>query len=241
MPTKRYRNRHLEIDTIALGGYDENVAETKLMLDRETTTYWAEYAGTRIEDKDAEAVKRQITELLRGANTVTWQGYIEVTWSGTHQSRGAWGDRGCYAGDREGAGSVSFSFERHLYARFPDGKLRRCYWGCPPEHRLINAHAFTPKVYVPGEVEKKIKDRYYEMKRGEFVPPCRGADFQGNAENRVYLPHSDDLWHGLTLLVDATKQLSERLAELLGTTEGHARLAAAALPFALPAPVSAAT
>ncbi len=227
--TKRYRNRHIEIEQITIGGYHATVATTTLWLDRESKLYWAEYGGEKIEDKDPDEVKRRITENMRAANDVTWQTCIEISWQeeGMSSIFGI-GERRSYAVRDAGVGSMQFSYKRFLWAPFPDGRIRVIeHTDCEPRHYLVNARLISERVWKP---DSKPGAREF----GEFNPPCYGADWQGNKDAKVFLPYSEEVWTGLTLLVEKTRELSARLATLLGTTDGHAKLAAAAMPFALP-------
>lgn len=244
---KRYRNRKIEIDTISYGGYSENVAAATLYLDRETLEYSAEYAGCTYTPKDAADVKRQVEDAMRATNAVAWQQLLTVRWGSAKPSYMAGRQYGNFVYAREGRGAFSFRFERGLYAYFPDGKLRSCYWDCPPGNRIINARTWTVRWEGgPGATQRVEVENSYGRKElrtvdapitmPRFTPPVRGLDYQSHVENTMYLPYSEDVWNGLTKLVEATTQLNDRLAALLSTPEGHARLAAAALPFALPAP-----
>ncbi len=214
---KTYRTRHLEIKEISPGDYTPPIAAVPLMLDRRTTRYWAEYAGQRYEGKDAEKVESFVLAAIKDAHEkVDWKAVIVVTWTAAGTT---------YSATNQGVGMMTFTYERKLYAVFPDRALRYCRYECLEETRLSAAQLWGVTV---------------DTDDGVFTPPCRGIEGVGfNASkptpsNVVYLPYEDALWESLCLLVDGTKALNEQLQALFLTPEGREKLrvAGAALTLA---------
>lgn len=228
-----------EIKTVTLEGASGGLASSVLYLDRNTTTFFADYAGEHYTGNDAASVERTVREAMRASLSVTWRECISVSWgersSFDHSQQGV--------GENNGGAQFRFSFSRFLWARFPDGKLRKLeHWDYrtrPNEDKLSAAHTFHPN-WMGGPWPRSLyatSGPRGEVTAPEFDPPCRGREAHSNVEApHMYLPYSDEMWLGLSLLTDQVVLLSKRLADLLGSTEGQARIAAAYGVLALMAP-----
>jgi hypothetical protein len=193
-----------KVDTVS----DRRVGiDVPVYLDKKTMRFSAEFGDFKICDADGDKVRRAVMAAIRERAELPWTPVIEAYQSQNTISTVRYG-REVPLHLRENMG---LEIERFYVAQKFDKRWIRVDWDVESDQRIMRARGWdnAPK----GDEIKYSTHNEYEA-------------FTTRHSTKV-LPYSDDLWTGLTGVIDGMKHIREIVKGLLGSEEGVKRLIAA--------------
>jgi len=206
--------------------HDKSRVEVKIFLNRDTFTYFGEYAGRKVENKDHGELIKALTEVIEAHSQLVWQPVINIT-----------------VQTRSKDPFLSFSYERFLVCnrqsrggeRLKGGDMLKCQWHVELPVRKPEAEIEALRkesgglvrfneehdiiAYEGPDIPDQLKlqvaaEWYWDVERnGPFRVPCRPKGWRG-PEDEIWIAYDERTWTTLTIL-------RERLLALAKAVKAH--------------------
>jgi hypothetical protein len=155
-----------------------------LWLDRESSRFFAEVAGRRIERGDLSALRQAVVDALTAAFALDWRPAIAL---------------GLAREQRADHAQAGLSVERIYYACREDGQVIRATWDVPPDQRYLSVEVIREAAQgLPAFRLPAVTAELEDLPAPALPWPEWGSE--------VYVAYTDEVW---LVLCEWNRRLSE--------------------------------
>lgn len=198
-----------------------------IKLDRNTNTFFAEFAGKRYEHAICGNVIAMVRVAVEASQKLDWQPVLQI-------------ERLTPFGAASPENFIGFTLDRFFIAFTTEGRIVRTRWFVDTTGADFPLSVYRKRTVKLGRGNNDANDMAFvesftwdEERWGKFRLPypyegCLPAGSEGDwrDEQTYYLPFTPGLWRALELLQERIEEARRKLDELLLTAEGNQLLEA---------------